>query len=372
MQTAIECEGSGRARGQAHGEAARSLIHDALQRWADAIRSVTGGSADDYTERFLGRTSFGRTVREYSPDLWAEVGGIAEAANVDRRLLLAYNLMDEQWWDVASAAIGCSVACITPTARDGAANAAPTILAQNMDLPRYLDGGQVILHLRPDRGPEALVLTAAGLIGLTGVTRTGLGVCVNALLMLPHSTRNLPVAFVLREVLRRDCVADAAAFLRAVPHASGQHYALADRGGAVGLECSCASVAEVPPADGVLVHTNHPLAAARAVCSGESRPAPASRASSSERRLAFLQNACHCGSSLADVKRFLADRTVPMSVSATEPLGTLTFGAIAIEFPDSDPRVEFCLGRPDETAWRQMTWSSATAGAGTGETTWRP
>ena len=46
--------------------------------------------------------------------------------------------------------------------------------------------------------------------------------------MLNHSRAGLPVAFVMRGVLERTSVNAAAAFLEDVPHASGQHYALAD------------------------------------------------------------------------------------------------------------------------------------------------
>ena len=102
-------------------------------------------------------------------------------------------------------------------------------------------------------------LTAAGMIGLTGVNAAGLGVCVNTLPMLNHSRAGLPVAFVMRGVLERTTAAGAAAFLETVPHASGQHYALAAADGVMGYECSAAGAVRSDDGSGGLRHTNHPL-----------------------------------------------------------------------------------------------------------------
>lgn len=89
----------------------------------------------------------------------------------------------------------------------------------------------------------------------------GLGVCVNTLLDLNHRDDGLPVAFVSRGLLERRSVAEAAAFLNAVPHASGQNYILAETGTLADFECSAGGAVRLPLATPSRVcHTNHAMA----------------------------------------------------------------------------------------------------------------
>jgi len=184
----------------------------------------------------VGATGFVAEIERHTPDLLDEVRGIAEAAGVAFERVLALNLMDEEWWLTAPAERrdACSVLA---AAGD---EAHPPLLAQNVDLPEVMDGAQAIVRWDDGEGRAGVVLTAAGMIGLTGVNAAGLGVCVNTLPMLNHSRAGLPVAFVMRGVLERTTAAGAAAFLETVPHASGQHYALAAADGVMGYECSAA------------------------------------------------------------------------------------------------------------------------------------
>ncbi len=213
--------------------------------------------------------------------------GIGEGAGVAFDRILALNLMDEEWWFTAPAEPrdACTLIAVGP------ADGRPAVLAQNMDLPELMDGAQAIVRDDDGAGSGGTVLTAAGMIGLTGVNSAGLGVCVNTLAMLNHSRDGLPVAFVMRGVLAQGSVAGAAAFLGRVPHASGQHYALADPAEVAGYECSAAGAVRSDDAAGRFCHTNHPLRsgdvdpavpprAARIPMSGSppsSRPRPTSR-----------------------------------------------------------------------------------------------
>src|SRR5436305_701694 len=74
--------------------------------------------------------------------------------------------------------------------------------------------------------PEAFVLTQAGCVGLNGVNARSVAVCTNALWQLDGSRAGLPVAFVVRGLLRQRSADEAAAFLRRVRHASGQNYVI--------------------------------------------------------------------------------------------------------------------------------------------------
>ena len=203
-------------------------------------------------------TGFIAAIERHTPDLLDEVRGIAEGAGVAFDRILALNLMDEEWWFTAPAEPrdACTLIAVGP------ADGRPAVLAQNMDLPALMDGAQAIVRHDDGAGSGGTLLTAAGMIGLTGVSSAGLGVCVNTLAMLNHSRDGLPVAFVMRGALAQGSVAGAAAFLGRVPHASGQHYALADPAEVAGYECSAAGAVRSDDAAGRFCHTNHPLRSA--------------------------------------------------------------------------------------------------------------
>src|SRR5690606_38632415 len=102
-----------------------------------------------------------------------------------------------------------------------------------------------------------------------------------------------------------------------IPHASGQHYAIADRHGMVGIECSAGGAAESSPwGTPSLVHTNHPLASTdineRALAKLQER----GRVANSEERLAFLDGWRKAGPRGDDVLPLLQDPTTPICVVA--------------------------------------------------------
>jgi hypothetical protein len=336
----VECRGDGRERGRAHGEALRERIHELLERWdADAARRL-GRPAPVLVEELVGTTGFMAAIERHTPDLLDEVRGIAEAAGVAFGRVLALNLMDEEWWFTAPATArsACTLVAV------GGDGDRPTLLAQNMDLPEVMDGAQAVLRIGAGGG-SAAVLTAAGMIGLTGVRPEGVGVCVNTLSMLRHSRDGLPVAFVMRGALERGSVAAAAAFLASVPHASGQHYALADRDGVAGYECSAAGAVRSDGGAGRLCHTNHPLRSRDLDPDRDPAGAPDSHV-----RLAAIEAAAPAVTSGADAERVLGDRDAPLCVIAEPGRPWLTFGSIWAELGRT-ARVRIAPGPPDRTAW---------------------
>jgi isopenicillin-N N-acyltransferase like protein len=336
----VECRGGGRERGHIHGEALREQIGALLERWdADVAARVDRGPAALVAE-LTGATGFVGAIERHTPDLLEEVRGIAAGAGVAFERVLALNLMDEEWW--LTAPTEPRDACSVVAAAGGGGHA--TVLAQNMDLPEVMDGAQAIVRWDDGEGGAGATLTAAGMIGLTGVNAAGLGVCVNTLPMLNHSRAGLPVAFVMRGVLERKNVAAAAAFLADVPHASGQHYALADAAGVRGYECSAAGAVRSDDGSGGLRHTNHPLRSA------DLDPARAPEGTpDSHSRLAALEAAEQVRTG-ADCERVLADRDTPLCVIPAPGRPWITFGSIWAEL-DESVRTRIAPGPPDRTAW---------------------
>ena len=337
----VGCRGDGRERGCAQGEALRGQIHGLLERWDAAAIARLGRPPQTLVSGLVETTGFLAAIERHTPDLLAEVRGIAEGANVAFGRILALNLMDEEWWFTAPAEPrnACTLIAVGP------ADGRPAVLAQNMDLPEVMDGAQAIVRYDDGKGNGGTVLTAAGMIGLTGVSTAGLGVCVNTLAMLNHSRDGLPVAFVIRGALAQGGVAGAAAFLGRVPHASGQHYALADSADVAGYECSAGGAVRSDRGDGRICHTNHPLR------STDVDPAvPAEGREDSHVRLAAIEAAAPDIATGTDCERALADREAPLCVVAEPGHSNLTFGSIWAEL-GSSPRVRIAPGPPDRTAW---------------------
>jgi predicted choloylglycine hydrolase len=194
------------------------------------------------------------------PDLLEEVRGIAAGANLPLEMALATQFMDEEWayrrlvLSRTRVIEKCSsVAMVAP--------GGPIWIGQNMDLGGYTDGHQVLLRARGSSSePGALIFTIGSMIGLLGVNDRGIGVCVNSLPQLPSARAGVPVAFVIRKLLQAITLQEAVHTVQMLPHATGQHYLIADSSRIKSYEASPEGVREFRPADpSRVLHTNHPF-----------------------------------------------------------------------------------------------------------------
>ncbi len=256
----VALSGDGRARGLAAGIALGPGIRALLADWLTSLTQSGVGDGEAHARDLLRDTDFRTALRTHCPDLLDEVVGMAEGAKIDPDLLFALQLMDEEWAyrgrhraEAPSREKCSSVAIVTP--------GGPTWIGQNMDLGPYTDGHQVVLRIAPDgERSGALVFTAEGMVALLGVNAAGVGVCVNSLPQLPNGRTGVPVAFMIRKLLQARGVNEAADWVRSLPHATNQHYLLAEAGEVRSFECSAAGVTEYRPPDPARVfHTNHPL-----------------------------------------------------------------------------------------------------------------
>lgn len=274
MQTAamqiIELRGRGFERGRQYGEALRSEIALLLDRWEDQIVRDTGTSAALLVEGILAETHFDRAIDRWAPELWQEVLGIAEAAGQPLWRLQGLQLLDEIWWFTLYRKAGrapwrermaiperCSA-----LGQVGASGAA-AFAGQNMDIGTWIEGSQVLLHIHPPSGPDHLVFSYAGSIGLNGLNARGVGYCCNTVIQLDPSPTGLPMAYVGRRLLEQASFDAAVDLLGEVEHASGQNYLLGGPGRLGSYECSGRNRVKWPGdsgAGGPILHTNHPLA----------------------------------------------------------------------------------------------------------------
>ena len=339
MSEPLVVTGDGRARGLAQGEHLREAIHEVLERVIDAM----GGPAQ--VDSFIENTRFRDAIATHTPDLLAEFEGIAAGAGVPANHLLAHNLMDEHWW--WSETQGNREACSTL-----ATPGPPALVGQTMDLDRLLDGSQrAVTHSTTDS--SVTVLTSAGLVGLCGASSAGFGICVNALTTLEHSGSGLPVAFVLRGALAQPNADAAAEFIRSVPHASGQHYAIVGRGssgssGSAGsivtssVECSAFGAVTSAEPGSRFGHANHPLATT------DINPAMIPAESRSDLRQSVLDIAGSEVTTADDLVELLT--ASPLCLTRRDDREWFTFGAIVVEINDV-VTMRYTLGPPDAEQW---------------------
>lgn len=351
--TPIALTGGPFARGQAHGAALRGQVQAHLDAWLGSLAQAGVGDPRDYVAAMLAATDFKPAIERHTPDLWQEVEGVAAGAQVAPDLLFGLQLLDEEWAYRQRAGRDarlekCSNAAIVPPS-------GPTWVGQTMDLGGYTDGFQALLAPAADGDkPAALVFTVAGMIGLMGVNAAGVGVCVNALPQLPSAPQGLPVAFVMRRLLQARSLAEAAGLVLALPHATNQHYLIAEPGGVRSFEASAAGVTEYhPPRPDRVLHTNHPLAA---------RGAPeteAARANSVARLKALQARLSDGESGPGEIKAALAscdDPQNPVSRVLGEPGGLMAFTTGAMLSGLAPDRVETWIspGPPSRVAWERF------------------
>jgi len=293
----IEARGGPRERGLAIGRALGGEIAGHVAALKGSLPAWVG-APDDHLARMLAATDFKTAIRQHTPDLLTELEATAEGAGVAADDVYALQLLDEEWayrvrLNAARSLEKCSSLAIVGE---------PTWIAQNMDLGDYTDGFQVLLSLDDGEAPDALVFSTAGMLGLMGVNAAGVGVCVNSLPQLPSAPEGLPVAFVIRRLLRARSADEACELVQTLPHATNQHYVIAGAGQARSFEAGAAGVTEYRPPDPARVlHTNHPLTDAPAT------PEPPAKRENSVARLHALQTRLGAGAvGLADIQATLS------------------------------------------------------------------
>lgn len=363
----VHAGGAPRERGRVQGEALRPAIAAAMGCWKENLAATTGFDPEVYLDRFVAATAFLPAIERWAPHLLEEVRGIGEGAGVSFRDIYAYQLMDEEWLyrrDLRRAAKETAEHCsVIATAGELGSR---TLLAQNMDLPKYYDGSQTLLHVRHEEGDlEALVFTAAGLLGLTGLNSNGVGICCNTLGQLSHAREGLPVAFVVRRALEASSLERAAGFVQAITHASGQNYVLGGPGRVVDFECSSGKVVQYAPGSIRLFHTNHPLAnddlpgngtLIQPVRTTEVGAQPAAL-SNSEQRYAYLEREVGAGAEAITVERaqaLLSTCEVPINVARGSAGDSMTLGSLVMEL--NLPALHYAPGPPAEDAYSVWTF----------------
>lgn len=350
----VVLEGTPYQRGVQHGTALRAEIRASVAEWKESLRRTYGTDPDQFIRAFMARTNFQPAIEKWTPGLLDEVRGIAEGSGVGFDALFVYQLPDEYWVNgKAVMSEHCSGAAVA------ASEGRPALVAQNLDMEKYRDGHQTVLRIREGDGTEAFVFTEAGLVAFNGMNNRGVGVAVNTLTQLANSRSGLPVAFVVRGILRARSFEEAVKFVKSVPHASGQNYLIGGDGQVADFEAAAGAVTAVAPrAPGVYLHTNHPLANtvySRGYRPGEDSPNTTGRFHALEARLA--------GAARPDVEQVKAalrsrDSQNPVCVRKSDSQGpdsSFTYGSVVMILAKT-PELWLTVGPPEGQEYRRYSF----------------
>jgi isopenicillin-N N-acyltransferase like protein len=341
MIPVLVLEGSATERGLAYGESARALVTEAAERWGAAA----GADRDRVLEALVRSSGFRAAVQRFTPSLGDEIEGIARASDIDRDVIWALNLLDEDWW--VRRALGPSTGC-SALAQVGDGDR-PTLLAQNMDLPARLDGLQVLLDIRPDDGtPRTFAPAYAGIIATNALNEQGIGVCVNTLSTLPTSRDGLPVACFVRHIAAQRTVRDAIRVVEGLPHASGQNYLIGGPAEIADRECGAGCVIPSDAEAGRIVHTNHPRM-------GEA-PAEGGVVANSGSRLRALHRAME-GCRFVDRRAAQAILREPPVCRPRHGTDAFTFYSVVMEL-SRRPALSLSEGPPDRSDYSTYTFGA--------------
>ena len=338
-------EGTPYERGRQHGSALKMEIHELITLWKEDIQRTYKTEADVFLRKFLAATNFQKSIKEWTPELWDELKGISEGAGIDFDVVFAFQLVDEIWVlgrDIR--AEKCTTVGLDETEKH------PAVVAQNLDIPTFYHGFQTLLHIKePEQDTETFLFTFPGFIAANGINNHSVAVVVNAVQQLENSRDGLPVAFVIRGILRCRTYAEAVQFIKSIKQGAPQNYMIGGAEEIGSFECSTTHVSEFIPFENALFtyHTNHPLInmnyTARFEKYLKSKGVSPENYKHPCPRFEFLQNIFKDNSVHIDVdtlKDVFSNREIIINNRST-------FGCTIMKL-GKDPELHISPGRPDE------------------------
>ncbi len=358
----VTLTGAGYELGLQHGRIFKKEIGELLARFKEKTTLEQGKDANEVLADFYKKTNFDATIKQWTPDLYEEVRGIADGAGQPFNDVMAFNLVDEYWVYLDDLRNHHCSGMGVP-AREGQ----PAYIAQNMDIESFTDGYQVLLRIaRHGDRPEQLILTHPGCIAFTGMNEAGIGACMNTLMQLKASTTGLPVAFIVRGILGKTDKADLLQFIQNVPHASGQNYIVGIREEVYDFEASANKVMRFDPKNenGTVYHTNHPLVNDDVKAwfkkydpnlKEEEKPVNSNsfvRLAAVQRRVKSTGNIDDAA--IMDALRSKDDAKSPVCVTPNQ--WGLTFGSVIMTLTGR-PFLQITAGPPDESEYKRVEFS---------------
>ncbi len=346
-------QGNARARGLAHGEAHAAAIREyAEERIALAANGLWAGRPATREDVLRLATRLLPAHRAYAPGLMTELEALAEAADVSVEAALIVGGFTD-FVDVVRAEGGpgfeeddCTAVLVPPARTRGLGG----LFAQTWDMHDSATPHVLMLDIRPDDGPAALVFSTVGCLGQIGVNEAGITIGINNL-VCTDGRIGVTWNFVVREVLAQTTLEGALACIRGARLAGGHDYLLMDvRGRGVNIEASGRVQVVQSLLESPIVHTNHCVAPATAAFEAKR---DAGLLASSRDRLRTAQTLLAEGT--VDVARLQAVMAEPTCICrhGGPPTHIETSGALIVR--PATRELWATWGPPDRAPWERFT-----------------
>ncbi len=354
----VELSGTPYERGLQHGRALKEAIRQHVLLWKASIHDVTQADPDEFLASFLRDRDFLTPAKHWVPEMIDEVRGIADGAGIPFETIWAKQLGDELWvyeeeWLAQHRAEPNHCSSLGVPKK----GAQPAYVAQNMDIESFNDGFQTVLHIREERAtPEQYIFTVAGEVALNGINNRSIGVVVNTLGRLQPARDGLPVAFVIRGILRARSGREALRFVKSVKHASGQNYIIGAANRVFDFEASANKVvAYAPNGEGNSVcHTNHAIV--NDDYNERFHGEPGHGGKNSEARLRALRSRDLGTDTIKNALRSHDDAENPVCRPLKSGDDDFTFGSTIMTL-SKQPALEVSMGPPDVNPYRRFEFT---------------
>jgi isopenicillin-N N-acyltransferase-like protein len=249
--------GVGLAHGSAYGGEIREYAAERVRLAGSGLWSGSAAARDTILEL---ASACLPAHEEYAPDLYEEMVALADAAHLTPEEALVVGGFTD-FVDVVRASgeeapyeDTCTAVIVPDHAADGAG-----FLAQTWDMHATATPHIVMLDLRPEGSPAALVFTTVGCLGQIGMNDAGVAVGINNL-TASNGTPGVTWPFVVRKALQAPSAEAALDSIMSAQLAGAHNYLVFDASGeGFDVEAMPGHCAVTALGQEVLAHTNHCL-----------------------------------------------------------------------------------------------------------------
>ena len=297
----IIIEGPPRTRGRAYGRSASERIVKCSEFYYSLFtraRQLSAPHGREVSRALVHECAgiFQAPIRDFAPNLYEEMQGIAEGAGVPFETILMLNCRTELFRYFSKGEVQECTSAYFPTTK---------ILGQTWDWDRALEDLVVVLVVRHNDGSELLTIAEPGMVGKIGFNSHGVGVCMN-ILASEQPLGGVPVHILARQSLESESLDAAVKLIRAAPrHTSATLLLADDQGSSRLLEFDDEKIFEVCGVESI-VHTNHYLSSKKPGEAPMLRPSSHARFECASARVRELP-----AQSLPDMLSLLTDRSHP-------------------------------------------------------------
>ena len=351
----IELAGSAKLMGEGFGESCRAEIQQLYTaRLGNAIEQAAqyGNRRVGEPEVLHAAQACLRVAESYDPDGYAELSGIARAANLTGAQAYAMNALTDlrdylAWPDDVDFGGGCSSFVVqTDKTTDKR-----VMVGQTWDLATDNMPFVCVVKRKPKDAPATWCLTTFGCLSLIGMNEEGLAIGTTN---LRTTDARIGVCYltIIHRVLRQRTVQEAAQTIAEAPRAGGHYYYVADRAGqAVALECTARLHHRRDVSLGHHVECNHVLVPAHAPLETD---APKASSLCRRSRLDTLLAEAPPGSLDADAMvRFLSDHSDGDGAICRHDLNSISSNGAVVMSPTAS-QMRVCHGYPCESEWLEL------------------